>query len=287
VVDDDGKRVDVWLPAVGPAAVRSHKWWFPVGPAVNGVRTATVRRPAPHRLRLVAPGAIGDVGLSAPGRAWPSRLFLDDELQDDVVALWEGGRVVLHVEHSDPVVRRRIPLDLPPVDRGGVARTIDVAKEALPEPPPGPALLSVSRADGQPVPEVSALADELRGMNTMGFSGEYDEFPIEVEGIGLVWLWAPGLQPMSVNVDRPGERRAVFPAGTIDVAVSRESGGPLPKRALLDGSLHEIDASGVLVVSGLRAGPHTLVVTHLRGGGLAWRFTLADGERREKSLRLP
>jgi len=121
----------------------------------------------------------------------------------------------------------------------------------------------------------------------VGFSGEYDESPIEVEGVGQVWLWAPGLQPMSVNVDRPGEHRAVFPAGTIDVAFSRESGGPLPKRALLDGALHDIDASGILVVSGLAAGPHTLVVTHLRGGGVAWRFTLADGERREKSLRLP
>jgi hypothetical protein len=137
------------------------------------------------------------------------------------------------------------------------------------------------------VPSVTALADELSGMNWAGFSGEYDEFPIEIQGTGSVWLQAPGLQPLRVDLERPGEHRAVFPAGAIDVLVRRTSGGPLPTRALLDGALHDIDESGNLAVSGLARGRHVLVVTHLRGGGLVWRFTLNDGERREKVLELP
>jgi hypothetical protein len=76
----------------------------------------------------------------------------------------------------------------------------------------------------------------------------------------------------------------VLPAGTVVVRVLTGPTGPFVKRALLDGVLHDIDPSGRLVVSGLAAGPHTLVLGPSQGYGSAWKFTLREGERREEVL---
>ena len=283
-----GPAAPVWLPADLPAVVRvsaeqgtwSH--FVTVGQAVDGVRTAVVRMPPAHRIRLAADGALDGAFVRLAPESSPRSERLYDVVAG-VVSIRRGGRFLLTVEGEEGQPERVVRLDLPPLPSGAVERTIDLAKDARAADGAGAAHLLVTMSDGSPVPEMRVAGER--------FSTEGAESPVEVWAPGVVLLSPKGLQPLHVVVPRPGEQKVQFALGGIDLSTVDGAGAPVAASVLIDGVEHVVK-EGRLSLRGLGAGPHAIVVQRNSSSprvqvSRLWRFTLGDGEVRSKALPLP
>jgi hypothetical protein len=283
------------LPAEARAAVvlrNVEQGWahfVAVGPVVDGVRTAALDVPPAHRIRLADDGALDGVhGVLAP-RAAPraGRLV---EIVGGVLAVRWGGRFDLTLDLEDGSPARLVPLDLPPLAEGAVERRIELERDARPVADDGVATLLVRRADGLPLPPLEVSGGAV-GAAWSGFSGEGWSSPVEVYAPSRVLLEAQGLHPLQLDVKRTGEHAVVFPAAGLDLTTVDASGAPVASAVLVNGVLFEAP-EGRLAIAGFPAGEHAVVVQRTTAvptvtGSVRWRFSLAEGERRAKTLRLP
>lgn len=278
----------VWLPADAPAVLRlsddgAYVQVVPVGPAVEGVRTAVVRVPPAHRIRLAGAGVDDEGSCRLAPAAFPAaRRSL--EVRNGVLSIRRSGRFLLPIESQDDGPDRLVALDLPPLATGAVERVIDLAKDGQPDESEGRATLVVTMADGSPVPPMDVSGNRWR---TSGARS-----PVEVSAPDSVLVSPKGpIQPMRVTVSRPGERKVVFPTGGFDLRTVNAAGDPIGASVLIDGVTHDAP-EGTLALRGLGAGAHAVVVQRsfpqpVVPNSLVWRFTIAEGEVRPKTLVLP
>jgi hypothetical protein len=292
--EDGDAPPPLWLSTEARAVVclrnfeQGWAYFVPVGPTIDGVRTATLDVPAPHRVRLAEDDALdGAYAVLAP-RANPrdERLV---EIEDGVISLRCGGRFALTVDLEDGTPARLVDVGLPPLAAGAVERRIDLERDGAPDTKSGEARLVITRADGKAMGELMVSSGRV-GAGWRGARGR-QEAPVEVWAPCRVLLTAPGLHPLQVDVKQPGEHALVFPAGGIDVRTTDAAGAPVASALLVNGVLHDAP-EGRLMLRGFAAGPHAVVVQRTSWPptvteGVHWRFTLAEGEVRAKTLILP
>lgn len=283
-----GPAAPVWLPAGGPAALMlstDQGTWRQsvlVGPPVDGARTAVVKLPPAHRIRVAAGDEMeGDSFFVSP--AEHPDIIRAYEIVHGVISIRRGGRYLLHLNLENGSPTRFLTLDLPPLSAGAVERTIDVTKDGAPDETRGRARLVVTMADGSPVPEMDVSGER--------FTTNGAESPVEVNAPETVLLSPRGFQPLSVWVDKAGERKVLFPMGGVDLSTVDASGAAVRASLLIDGIEHDA-VEGALKLRGLTAGAHAVIVQRNTwpprvSGAVLWRFTLAEGEVRSKTLTLP
>ena len=285
----------VWVPAQARAVIclRNYEqaWahFVPVGPVVDGVRTATLDVPSPHSIRLAGDVALDGASVVLTPRAHPGveRWLMD--IVDGTVPVWWGGRFDLTLQLEDGRPDRVVPLDLPPLASGAVERRIEIERDATPVSESGEARLILKRADGQPVREVTVSGGKV-GAAWSGFRGEWDN-PVEVSAPCRVLVTAPGLHPLQLDVTSPGERDVVFPAAGIDLTTVDASGSPVASAVLVNGVLYEAP-EGRLSMRGFPAGDHAVVLQRTTGTpvvtqSVRWSFRVSDGQVLKKAARLP
>ena len=157
--EDGDAPPPLWLSTEARAVVclrnfeQGWAYFVPVGPTIDGVRTATLDVPAPHRVRLAEDDALdGAYAVLAP-RANPrdERLV---EIEDGVISLRCGGRFALTVDLEDGTPVRLVDVGLPPLAAGAVERRIDLERDGAPDTKSGEARLVITRADGKAMGEL-------------------------------------------------------------------------------------------------------------------------------------
>ena len=189
----------VWVPAQATAVVClvniEQDWahFVPVGSVVDGVRTATLDVPLPHRIRLADDDSLDGANVVLTPRDHPGvERWLMDPVNGTVPVRW-GGRFDLTLRLEDGTPDRVVTLDLPPLPAGAVERRIDLERDATPVTGSGEARLNVRRADGQSVPELTVSGGKV-GAAWSGFQGKWDN-PVEVWAPCRVLLTAPAYTP--------------------------------------------------------------------------------------------
>ena len=244
---------------------------MPVGPVVDGVRTATLDVPLPHRIRLADDDSLDGANVVLTPRDHPGvERWLMDIVDGTVPVRW-GGRFDLTVRLEDGTPDRVVTLDLPPLPAGAVERRIDLERDARPVTGSGEARLNVRRADGQSVPELTVSGGKV-GAAWSGFQGKWDN-PVEVWAPCRVLLTAPGLHPLQLDVTRPGDQDVVFPAAGIDLTTVDASGASVASAVLVNGVLYEAP-EGQLSMRGFPAGDHAVVVQRT-----SWPPTVSESVR--------
>ncbi len=285
----------VWVPAQARAVVClvniEQDWahFVPVGPVVDGVRTATLDVPLPHRIRLADDDSLDGANVVLTPRDHPGvERWLMDPVDGTVPVRW-GGRFDLTVRLGGGTPDRVVTLDLPPLPAGAVERRIDLERDAKPVTGSGEARLNVRRADGQSVPELTVSGGKV-GAAWSGFQGKWDN-PVEVWAPCRVLLTSPGLHPLQLDVTRPGDQDVVFPAAGIDLTTVDASGTWVASAVLVNGVVYEAP-EGQLSMRGFPAGDHAVVVQRTSwpptvSESVRWRFRLSEGQILTKTIRLP
>ncbi|MFO0931143.1 MAG: carboxypeptidase-like regulatory domain-containing protein [Planctomycetota bacterium] len=285
---DKGAPPPVWLPADAPAVLRlsaeqETSWSFQeVGPVVDGVRTVKVRPRPAHRVRIAPDDRLDGawVFVTSDGGSGEGRPY---DVVHGVISFFRGGRFRIVVDTEGDSPARVVSLELPPLAQGAIERSVDLAKEGQIDHLSGTARLLVTMADGKAVPEMKVSGDR--------FSVDGAESPVEVSAPDSVLLAPVGLQPLQVFVPRAGDQKVLFPTGGIDLSTTDAAGAPVTVSVLIDGVEHRA-AEGHLALRGLAAGAHAVIVQRESWPprvpeSRIWRFTLADGEVRAKTLPLP
>lgn len=290
-----GRRfAPIWLPADAQAVVRVEDmdgtWAYslPVGPVADGVRTATLRVPPAHRLRLASGDSLDGSSCLLASREHP-RVRRMVNIVHGVISVRRGGRFLLTVEAEDDGPDTVVPLNLPPIASGAVERVIDLAREGKPDETEGEAHLVVTMADGSLAPEMMVSGGEV-GAAWSGFRGTWDS-PVYVGAPCRVLLRAPGLYPLQVDVTRSGKHEIVFPAAGIDLTTVDAFGATVASAVLVNGVRFEAP-EGRLTLRGFPGGEHAVVVQRTSwpptvNGSVRWRFTLSEDELHSKILTLP
>jgi hypothetical protein len=187
------------------------------------------------------------------------------------------GPVIVACRAGDE--ERAVRVALPPDEARPTEIAVDLSK---PEGrlPRGLAMLTLVAADGEPLPEMRSR--EPRALVTFD---PQDPEPLEVDVPRLVELSGAGLQTTCVDVTEPGHQ-LVVPAGRLRADDLDAEGQPVDGVVLIDGTLHAFE-EGHLVVRGIPAGPHAVVVSPDVGRGVLWRYASLEGERRTKRIALP
>ena len=292
---EEGAPASVWLPAEARAVVclrNDEQAWahfVPVGPVVDGFRSAVLDVPPAHRIRLTN-GDVPDGATAALApRAYPAaERWLRDIAGSEIALRW-GGHFDLTVRSDDGTSDRFVPIDLPPLAEGSVERQIDLGREGQPVARSGEAHLIVKRADGRAVPEMEVSGGRV-GAAWSGFQGTWDT-PIDVWAPARVLLIAPGLHPLQLDVIRPADHDVVFPAAGIDLTTVDASGAPVASAVLVNGVLSEAP-EGQLSMRGFPPGDHAVVVQRTSwpptvSESMRWRFRLSEGQVLTKTIRIP
>lgn len=282
---------EVHVPTEGPLAVvafarGTRRLAAEAGAAQGGVRTAAFAPGGFARSREVRIRVRGTetseawAEVEGGGRGTLEMVETDEETPE--------GEALLVTEALGPVIvacrageeERAVRVALPPDEARPTEIVVDLSK---PEGrlPRGSAMLTVVAADGEPLPEMRSR--EPRAQVTFD---PQDSEPLEVDVPRLVELSGAGLQTTCVDVTEPGPRKLVVPAGRLELTIVDAEGHPVDGVALVDGTLHAFE-EGHLVVRGIPAGPHAVVVSPDVGRGVLWRYASLEGERRTKRIALP
>lgn len=287
---DDGVLDPVHLPAEGEAVVRVELddgvWWFPVGPAKDGVRTATVAIPPPRLLRVPGLDAWADVGLFDG----PVQRTLREA--EEGLATYATGDLVLRLVAEKSGLADGPGLDVPvridpegsgpidvPVPSGDARRALDV-------------VLRVEAPDGTAFPaEFEAVdADGLDVADGETTPSSPARFPFRAGT--SVRVQRDGWATLRATLDGPGERTLRWGDAAVSITALDEDGVPARFTVLLDGETFgppgegkETDGSAV-TVRGLPAGAVEFVLLpedeDFRGKEM--RLVLRPGETRSREV---
>jgi len=257
---------DGHLAAGVPATVRVSAFgivrFFPVGPAKDGVRRATIAWPKPKRVR----SKLGE----------RSSLDLPDvrsrKAGETVIETHASGPTRLLVT-DDGLGYQLVRIELPSEPGAEV-----VVPESVLRPP---GTLTVLLPDGRP-------AAEARVAGGPGQSG----LPLDGEGRAVSRLLRAGVHVTvrADGFDHPLRRRlegdGPWTLRFGDAALKVEAEGVESFALLLDGILHATD-DGALRLAGLEPGAHLLLVSARSRGARALRVVLAKGATRRLRVDLP
>lgn len=278
----------VHLPADATAALRVRAgdgtWFFEVGPATVGVRTAVVEVPRPHVLRGI-------------DRADWESVVLRDEFGEcghvetsDGLATWACGDLTLRLTAP----RRGAAEDWPAYDvtvrvPTGGTDPIDVAVPSVEERRARDAVVSIVApdADWEGSFEVS---DETGEEVTRGETVPGAPFRFALRGRAWVLAEREGWAPLRAEFAAPGDLQLRWGDAAVSLTVRDEDGAPVAAALLLDGWISTVpeDPADPVVLRGLAAGPVDLVVLPNVGAfrPKALRLVLRRGETRTREVVL-
>jgi hypothetical protein len=257
-------------------------WFFPVGPAKDGVRSVVLDIPAPRVLR------VPDLG------EWAGVALLDGPMTrtlretDDGLATWATGDLVLRfvreqtglVDGPALDVAVRIPAEgTDPIDvdvpAGEARAAIDVVLRAeSPRDETWEATFRAVDADG---------LDVARGDVTPSSPAR---FPFRAGT--AVRIERDGWATLRAALDGPGERVLRWGDAAVSITAKDEDGEPAKFTLLLDGQTESSpeDPESPLVLRGLAAGPVELVLLPNDEDFRAkeMRLVLRPGETRKREI---
>jgi hypothetical protein len=273
-------RIDAKVPAVVSLGVRSR--WATVEPVADGVRRATFRPQAGHRVRWPEGLAVASAELLFQGAP------VDAEADGASIVTRAGGDLVLRVVLQDSAKTLDVPVRLPVEDGPAVEVRVDPAKDGKPVET-GAIRLRPLLADGTLPKSLDATATDGRSRWFVARMGP-DPSPLELSfARAVVRLSTKEHVPLVVRVDAPGEREVRWGPATLGLTVLDEDGKPTNALMLLDGETYRAE-DGHFDLAGLAVGPHVAFVKSpgTDAPGLRWRFTVAEGTTEvEQSLKLP
>ncbi len=246
-----------WEPAIeadAPAALRVEwlgaAFFFPVGPARDGVRDVTVRLPEPHRVQVRrADGTPPDLVVEHPFDAAEALALYEGELlvpaRRDGTDLLTFKTGVLHVRVVDQGRVHEVPVTLPPAGA--------VAQVRLPGPEEVVARLVEVRPDpADPAPEATLSVWDRWGTRILKDLA-LDAHPgFLLHGAAGLEVERPGFVTRRVLVDQGGTVTVRWPATSLTLRVAGAGPG---LRARVGRDEFPLDAAGVVRIRGLEPGP--------------------------------
>ncbi|MBN2489375.1 MAG: carboxypeptidase regulatory-like domain-containing protein [Planctomycetes bacterium] len=253
---------------------------FPVPPSTGEVRVAKCVLPEPTVILLRVRDAAGKP-LAAEVSTWPD--------VDEPIGIADDGRVRIETRAAGSVtlhiraphhVEREVELVLP--DR--TAR-IDLGEIVLERDPSPTSRLRAVTAAGEPAAGAVFVVEGIPGG------------PAETDAEGLAEVSLPpapveaeirveGSLPLPVTLSRDGPTDFRLPGGSLSLRIRNAGAEPLDAVVYLDSHAFEC-SGGELVIRGLTAGPHTLLVGARGYVGEVRRLSLAQDEARTLAITLP
>jgi hypothetical protein len=257
-IDDALKHGDeVHLPSAARAwlRVRIYKQFecdFPIGPECGGVRSTAILLPGRKEIRVS--------GLS--GRYEVSRLH--GEL--DTYAVGTRWVAVDHDELGHTMARLELPFE---------AATVDVTDLAF-EPWKPQAELRVVDAEGRPVPDAE--------VHVLDGGDDFERYEEEFGPGTHLRVAAPGCLPLWTTLSGAPPYEIRLGGAAVEVDLKGFEGA----RCLFDTvAWLEPSDDGCLLLKGIPAGPHVLVVGAPGRTSLVFRLVLREGETRRIRPELP
>jgi hypothetical protein len=270
----------VWIPTEAPAGLflsEPHERVVPVPVAKDGYRFLNLPLPGETRLRLRVTNPRGEV-LAA--RVDAPKGFRVQRSGEGLlpIATSRAGAFQLTVS-ADGYIPRDVDVVLPPPPA-----EIDLGMLVLrPVTDRVTRTFRIARADGSP------LGDFAVRTPTGDLDGTFADEPgrIEVEFIEdiPVAIDAEGFLPLPTVLTRTGPEEIRFPGGRLTIRVLDEEGKPLDATTWVDGFPFESE-DGPIIVDGVPAGIHAIVVIAEDGRVATRRVTLAKEGHRTEVIQL-